>query len=198
MPLDPLNTTATSLSLLERVRHRDQDAWQRLVHIYGPLVSSWISKAGLDEASGADVAQEVWQAVASNLEKFRRSSESGTFRGWVWTITRNKMNDLYRKQRGLPLAAGGTAAHEMLQLLPETEPDDETGIHENVLVQRALELIRPDFEETSWQAFWRMVVDGQPAGDIAMELGLTANAVHQAKFRILKRLREEMDGLIET
>jgi RNA polymerase sigma-70 factor (ECF subfamily) len=42
-----------------------------------------------------------------------------------------------------------------------------------------------------------MTVDGVPAPEVAAELGMAANAVHQAKFRIVRRLREELGELVE-
>ncbi len=58
--------------------------------------------------------------------------------------------------------------------------------------RRALELIRSEFEERSWQAFCRVVVEGQSPADVAAALGMTRNAVYIAKARILRRLRETL------
>jgi RNA polymerase sigma-70 factor (ECF subfamily) len=182
--------------LLARARDRDTEAWRRLVQLYSPLVFFWARRAGLGDADAADVVQDVWLAVAAALERFRRDS-SGTFRGWLWTITRNKLHDHFRNRQAQPTAAGGTDAQHFLQTLSEQEPADETGVHEHALLHRALELIRPEFEERTWRAFWRMTVDGRPAAEVGPELGMTTNAVHQAKFRVLHRLREEMAGLLE-
>lgn len=190
-----VESPATSLSLLERVRARTPDSWERLVFIYNPLLLAWLRTASLDSSSATDVSQEVWLSVAKALGDFRRDQKSGTFRGWLWTITRNKLNDLFRCHN--PQAAGGTEAHRMFQELPEVEPADESGITENHILRRALELIRPDYDEKNWSAFWKMTIDGHSAAEVGQELGLTANAVHQAKFRILKRLRQEMAGLME-
>jgi len=60
---------------------------------------------------------------------------------------------------------------------------------------RALELIRAEFEDRTWQAFWRVTVDGQPTKDVAQELGVTPSAVRLAKSRVLRRLREELGDL---
>ncbi len=63
----------------------------------------------------------------------------------------------------------------------------------NFVLARALELVRGEFEVTTWQAFWRTTVDGQNPADVGRELGLSAGAVRQAKYRVLRRLRQEMD-----
>jgi len=195
LPSDP---GATSLSLLERARNREGDAWRRLVELYNPLVFAWARRSGLNDPDAADLVQEVWQAVTTALPRFRRDEHTGTFRGWLWTIARNKVNDLYRTQGGQPQAPGGTDARRILESFPDQEPEAESGVGENQLLHRALELIRQEFEERTWRAFWRMAVDGQAAADVGQELGMAANAVHQAKFRVLSRLRQEMAGLVNV
>jgi RNA polymerase sigma-70 factor (ECF subfamily) len=189
---------ATSLTLLDRVRAADPDAWRRLVHLYSPLIFSWARRAGLAEPDAADLVQDVWQSAAAALDRFRRDRDTGTFRGWLWTIARNKTRDHFRARQDEPAAAGGTDARRLLQAVPEQEPAGESDGDEHGLLHRALDLIRPEFEERTWQAFWRMTADGQRAADVGAELGLAANAVHQAKFRVLRRLRQEMAGLVDV
>jgi RNA polymerase sigma-70 factor (ECF subfamily) len=58
-------------------------------------------------------------------------------------------------------------------------------------------LIRADFEEHTWQAFWAVAVDGRPGTDVAAELGMTPGAVYVAKSRVLRRLREDLGELLE-
>lgn len=175
----------------------DAEGWRRLVHLYSPLVFFWARRAGLSDVDAADVVQEVWQSVAGAIARFRRDEQSGTFRGWLWTITRNKLHDHFRARDCRPEAAGGTNAREHLENIAEAEPVDETGYEEQSLLHRTLALIRGEFEERTWNAFWRMTVESRSAAEVGEELGLAANAVHQAKFRVLRRLREEMAGLVE-
>jgi RNA polymerase sigma-70 factor (ECF subfamily) len=186
----------TSLSLLQRLRDKDGDAWQRFVHLYGPLVYSWCRRFGVTGEEAADVVQETWTSVASALERFRRDATGGTFRGWLWSITRHKLCDRARTRKG-PDPVGGTTAQMLIQEIPEPEPLDEAGTETHQLLHRALKMIQPEFEERTWKAFWRTTVDGAVAADAGAELGLAANAVHQAKFRVLRRLRQEMAGLVD-
>lgn len=187
----------TSLSLLQRLCDRDGDAWRRFVHLYGPLVYSWCRRVGVVGEEAADVLQEVWAAVATSLERYHRGEGGGSFRGWLWSITRHKLIDRARHRQGKPDAMGGTTVHQMMQEIPEPEPVDESGSESHQLLHRALELIRPEFEERTWRVFWRTTVDGLSAADAGAEVGLAANAVYQARFRVLRRLRQEMAGLIE-
>lgn len=194
------SVSATSPSLLVRVVGRDPEAWTRLSRLYGPLVYQWARRCGLAEADAADVVQDVFAVLARRIGDFRRRGPADTFRGWLWTIARNKVRDLVRRSHDRAAADGGTAAYRRLQDLPDdaAEPwsnDDERSVTEQGVAVRALELIRTEFEPKTWQAFWMATVENQTAAEIAARLGLTKHAVHQAKYRVLRRLREELDGL---
>jgi RNA polymerase sigma-70 factor (ECF subfamily) len=60
-----------------------------------------------------------------------------------------------------------------------------------------LELMRNEFEEPTWRACFECTVNDRPAAEVARELGLSVNAVYVAKSRVLRRLRQELDGLWE-
>jgi RNA polymerase sigma-70 factor (ECF subfamily) len=195
----PETFSSTSLSLLERARANDSDAWRRLSRLYGPLVYRWARQAGLQESDAADLAQEVFGVVSTKIEGFRHDRPGDSFRGWLWGITSNKVKEFARRQAANPQAVGGTVAHIKLNELPEAPPeesqaedllDTSTG-----LMHRAVGLIRAEFEEKTWQAFWRATIDEQKAPDIAEELGMTPKAVRQAKYRVLRRLRLEIESL---
>jgi RNA polymerase sigma-70 factor (ECF subfamily) len=191
----------SSLSLLARVKANDAAAWDRLVGLYAPLVLAWCRRWDLQEQDAADVFQEVFRAVATHISQFHRDKPGDTFRGWLRTITSNKVRDHFRRLGREPQGAGGTDALSRLAQLPapaRTEdgaPDEAQA--DSGLFRRALELIRDQFEERTWQAFWRTAVDGRAPRDVAAELGMTAGAVRVAKSRVLQRLREELGDLID-
>jgi RNA polymerase sigma-70 factor (ECF subfamily) len=189
---------ATSLTLLERVKVRDQDAWRQLVQIYGPLVYQWCRRWQLSAEDVADIFQETFQAVAAQVGAFRRDRPGDSFRGWLWSITRHKVLDLFRKQGKQPLAAGGSDAQQRFLELPEPPPEADPSSNGDSVVHRALEQIRGEFQEQTWQAFWRATVEGHAPKDIAADLGVTPDAVRVAKSRVLRRLRQEMESFGEV
>jgi RNA polymerase sigma-70 factor (ECF subfamily) len=197
----PPPSSATSRSLLGRVKADDPAAWERLVALYGPLVVQWCRGWGLREQDAADVFQEVFQAVATHVAGFRKEREGDTFRGWLRAITRNKVRDHFRRRGRQPEGVGGTEAQDRLAELPAPVAPDEDGAaveeEERGLFRRALELIRQEFAERAWQAFWRTAVEGRAAAEVAAELSMSPGAVRVAKSRVLQRLREELGDLGE-
>jgi RNA polymerase sigma-70 factor (ECF subfamily) len=192
-------STATSLSLIERVKVNDAAAWDQLVNLYGPLVFHWCRSWDLQHQDTADVCQEVFQAVATHIGCFRKEKDGDTFRGWLRTITRNKIHDHFRRLGREPGGIGGTDAQTRFAELPAPapgEPDSAAGDDaERRLFFRVLELIHAEFEEKTWQAFWRSAVDGQAPKDVGADLAMSAGAVRVAKYRVLHRLREELGDL---
>jgi RNA polymerase sigma-70 factor (ECF subfamily) len=187
----------TSMSLLRRAVVREPDAWERIVNIYSPLVRHWCRQAGIPDHDIQDVSQNVFVAVSANLATFRADRPGTTFRAWMRGIARHKLQH-YFQDRGEP-AAGGTDAHMRLQEVPT--PPDELELSEAPadvagMFHRAVILVRDQFEERTWKAFWRVVIEDHSPAEVAADMGITANAVRQAKSRVLRRLKEEMGELI--
>ena len=108
------------------------------------------------------------------------------------------MADHFRKVQKEPPAAGGSNAYEQLQEREAWDSSSEDADESEAVQQlrlRALELVRGEFEERTWQMFWRVTVDGHSPKDVAQQMGISADAVRVAKWRVLRRLREELRDL---
>jgi len=192
---------STSSRLLARARSCDQDAWRRLVGLYGRLVLYWCAQAGLQRADRRDVFQEVFLAVAKYLEHFRGDRPKDTFRGWLRRVTQSKIVDYYRRHARQPTVTGGSEAYHTLLGIHEVdighEGDAGNLTESSLLVRQAMKRVREEFEDRTWQAFLRTAVDGICGAVVAEELGMTPVAIRQAKSRVLRRLRYELRGLID-
>ena len=188
-------SVSTSPSLLERARAHDKEAWTRLTKLYPPLVYGWSRQAGLQASDASDVAQEVFRAVFENIDRFSHDQQCSSFRGWLWTIARNQVRLHFRRRNARVDVTGGTDHWQGLEQYPdllESDREPSSRDQENSLLHRALELIRGDFADKTWQAFWRLTVENQSAGEIASDLGMNPKSVRQAKYRVLTRLRQEL------
>jgi RNA polymerase sigma-70 factor (ECF subfamily) len=185
--------TKTPTSLLDRLRQPfEAEAWARFVSLYAPLIYSWCRRVGLQEQDAADLVQEVFVTLLDVVPTFNYDRQQ-SFRGWLRTITLNKCRNLQKKWGR--------------QFVPASELDHAPGAddleaaweaeYQQHLVARALRIMRADFEEKTWKACWEMVVAGRPAADVAAALGLTVGAVYAAKFRVLDRLRHELQGMLD-
>ena len=188
----------TSPSLLVRIRDMDDvAAWNQFVDIYAPLIHDYGRKRGLQDADAADLAQEVLQAVAKSVKRFEYDTKRGSFRGWLLTITRNKLIDLVERlrkpQNGRPsidLPIDQIAALADDEALWERQ-------HQWWLIHWAAEKVRDEFETKTWRAFMMTSVEQATAAEAAKQVGISVGAVYIAKSRVLARVKQliqEVEG----
>lgn len=192
----------TRLSLLVRVQDpRNSDAWGEFLDIYEPMIYRVARRRGLQDADARDVTQEVLASVANALSEWKAEGP-GTFRGWLYRIARNRAINVLVRQSRHPRATGDSHVRHMLE--------DQSGDAADQLIEeeyrrqlfrQAAGVIRCEFTESTWLAFWRTSVEGRPVRSVASELGMSVGAVYTARSRVLARLKstvEEHEERAET
>lgn len=186
---------STPASLLEQLRHStDPRAWRRFVDLYSPLLFFWAGKMGLHGQNAADLVQEVFLVLVNRLPEFRYNP-SQSFRSWLRTILVNKWRA--SRRRALERQPPGALPADLAAAGPDFADLFDEDEHRRYLIQRAVQLLHSDFQPTTWKAFWEWVVNGRSPAEVAAELGITIAAVYLAKARVLRRLREELAGLVD-
>ena len=200
-PVRSVAETSTSRSLLVQLKEGQAAAWERLTSLYAPLVYHWCRAMRLPEQDMPDVFQQVFQSVASHIEGFHKDRPGDTFRHWLRTITRNKVRDHFRRNARQAQAAGGTDAQIYFSQLAAPPADPEVADEHDAraeegeirqLLRGALEQIRDQVHPQTWQAFWKVVVEGKTPEEVGEELGMRPGTVRVAKSRVLSRLRSEL------
>ncbi len=191
----------TQPSLLVRLQNAgDELTWSQFVDLYGPLVYQYLRKQGLQDADVADLTQDVLRQVSGAVKTFEYDPRKGTFRGWLFTVVRNRLRTFWQREVGRAQGEGGSAAFEKIQAIAGDAPEPAAewdAAFERQLFHYAAEIIRPDFSDATWQAFWRTAVDGDSGRDVAAQLNLTPAAVYLARSRVMGRLKEQIRVLTE-
>ena len=190
----------TSSSLLIRIRDpQDVAAWNLFVDIYAPFIHDYGRRRGFQDTDAADLAQDVLLAVAKSADRFDYDAMKGSFRGWLLTITRNKMCDLIERNRRQERESGN---YRVAQAIHEraTTSDDEAmweRQHQWWLVHWAAEQIRDEFESKTWRAFIMTSTDQLNPAEVGSRLQMSVGAVYIAKHRVLARIKQviqEVEG----
>ncbi len=191
----------TPLSLLDRVRSNGQPVdWDRLVQLYTPLLRSWLQRHPLQGADVDDLLQDILSVMVQKLPQFAHPGNAGAFRSWLRAILVYRLRWHWRERLRKPARIGQEDAEQFLARLERADGDlarHWDAEHDRHVVTRLLELIRPEFTESTWRAFQGYVIEERPLAEVAAELGLTPNAVYIARTRVFRRLREEASGLID-
>jgi RNA polymerase sigma factor (sigma-70 family) len=196
MPVD--DSPLTRASLLVQLRDgSNQAAWREFVKLYGPVVYGFARKRGLQDADAADLMQDVMRSVSAAIVRLDYDRNQGTFRGWLFTISRNKIFNFLSARRIRPQGSGDSGTNRLLDAHPDDhESADAWEIeYQRRLASLAMERIQSEFQEKSWKAFWLTAVEGQAAGEVSKQLGLSAGAIYVAKSRVLARLKEEVEAM---
>jgi RNA polymerase sigma-70 factor (ECF subfamily) len=189
-------TPATRFSLLARLNNPlDGQAWREFTDIYEPLIQRLLRRRGLQDADVADVTQEVFQAVARAIERQMFDPARGSFRAWLFRIAHNLMVNYLVSQRHHPRGTGDTDMQVLLEARPAEAGEDSALFeteYQRQLLAWAMEQVRHEFTELSWQAFWQTAVEGRAAKEVADALATSVGVVYSFKSRIMARLRQKI------
>jgi RNA polymerase sigma-70 factor (ECF subfamily) len=189
---------ATRHSLIVQLRAQSGDAWAQLLKIYEAAIYRFCLARGLQPADACDATQEVFAALHQRIDSWDSDPARGSFRGWMFRVARNiaadKVADRARQARTTDQDRGGAALAE----LAETAEHERTAFvreYRRALLRWAVEEIRPEVNDVSWQAFHMTAIDGVDAGEVASRLGVSVGTVYTAKCRVVAKIREKIARL---
>lgn len=191
----------TSLSLLCQLKQApDPQTWQRLLELYAPLLRRWLTQYEVQPNDIDDLVQEVLMTVSSELPSFDHNGRPGAFRSWLRTTLVHRLRNHWRARGRRPQAGGSDIDRRLAEL-----DDPGTALtqiwnrqHDRHVLSKLLEKIEPDFSKNTWKAFSLTALEGEKPNEVAEQLEISVNAVFIAKSRVLSRLRQEADGLVES
>ncbi len=188
----------TRASLLVQIRDgANHGAWQEFMKLYSPVVYGFARKRGLQDADAADLMQDVMRSVSSAIGRLDYDRKQGSFRGWLFTITRNKVFNFFSARKIRPQGSGDSSTNRILEEQPDSgDGSDEWELeYQKRLASLAMERVKHEFQPNTWQAFWLTAVEGVAAAEAARQVGISPGAVYVAKSRILARLKEEVESM---
>lgn len=189
----------TRASLLIQIRDGSNHvAWQEFVNLYGPVVYGFARRRGLQDADAADLMQDVLRSVSSAISRLDYDRKQGTFRGWLFTITRNKVFNFLSSRRIRPQGSGDSTTNRLLAEEPDGSSDGQDAWeleYQRQLASLAMERVKVEFQDNTWRAFWLTAVEGVSAADAGNQVKMSPGAIYVAKSRVLARLREEVEAI---
>jgi len=188
----------TRASLLIQIRDgSNQAAWQEFVNLYGSVIYGFARKRGLQDADAADLMQDVLRSVSSAIGRLDYDRNQGTFRGWLFTITRNKVFNFLAARRIRPQGSGDTTTNRLLAEEPAANDASDSWelAYQRRLASLAMERVKGEFHENTWRAFWLTAVEGIAAAEVAPQVAMSPGAIYVAKSRVLARLKDEVEAM---
>lgn len=190
----------TATTLIDQLKAGNEASWSYFLFAYRPLIESWAVQAGADPSDATDIAQDVASNVVRGIQKFDKRGQTGSFRKWLKVITQRRAIDFLRKRGRTLQADGGTDANDKLQQLPDPTTDDLThsvAVDERiVLVRQAMAYFKSKVKPQTYEAFQRVVIEGQDPQQVAKDLKVNIAVVYKSSSRMLARLRKVLSDEI--
>lgn len=118
----PPDRDVDDATLVARCCAGDEAAWSALVHRYQRLVHAIVHRAGLDEHTGADVFQVVFERLLAHLPQLRQPDR---LQAWVVTTAkREALAHVARAQRHRSIDAEGEDSPVMALADAAALPDE--------------------------------------------------------------------------
>ena len=181
---------------------KDQRSWDEFYRTYWRLIYSVAVKAGLREDEAWDVVQETVLTIAKQSLRNAYDPERGSFKMWLWNVTRWRINDQFRQRGKAPLPATdgenpNQPAREPVDNVPDTSGNNFSEIwerewQENVM-KAALERVKMRVSPRQFQIFECNVLQGMNATDVRRLLGVSMTQVYLAKHRVGSVLKKEIE-----
>lgn len=202
MGTSPKQPVATSTSLIFRLQQNDQDAWARLEFLYRRLVFYWCEKRNVPTNDWDDICQSVFQIVHRYIGEFVRMEGKASFRPWLRSITMTRISEYRKGLKGVPALLADTSIDLVRKSfvipppLPGEEKEEEK--EKQMTFNRVLEIQKSTVEPQTWEAFYLTAVAQMDSFTVAEMLGMTPANVRKAKANVLRKLREEFEGFLES
>ncbi len=184
---------STHVSLLARLKEQgDATAWAEFDDRYRELLFRFARTRGLQPADADDVTQEVLAAAHEALPEFDYDPARGRFRGWLRTAVVRAVGKRLRPGADA-LARPGTEPFDEGARAVDPDLDHDFEIEwRHYHLRLATAKVRLEFNARDLAAFEACALEGRAAAEVATALGMSVDSVHQAKSRILRRVREHV------
>ena len=190
-----MDLPSTHASLFSDLRedHRRDETWAVFHSRYHRVILRWCARRGLPWDAAEDLTQDVLLKLFQRLPEYRHDPARGQFRGWLKAVVNNALTDFWR--RAGSAAVGGTAflARAADLASPEAAVELSTAIegHARATAEAVVGRVRARLKETTWEAFYQVMVEGRPGAEVAAGLNLSVASVYKATYRVKQMLLEE-------
>jgi RNA polymerase sigma-70 factor (ECF subfamily) len=196
--MEPVETPITLLEKL-RLPTPPPESWQRFTELFTPFLYDCVRRLAVPEEEVAEVVQEVFLVLLRGLGRCGYDRQRGRFRNWLRAVTLNKWREMQRRElrrrqheitgQDLEQLHEATAVHQNNDFWDEVYPRQ--------VIQQALLLVQNKVSTKIWRAFEENTLRGRPTDEVAAELDTTPNAIWIARCRVLKHLRDLLDGFLD-
>jgi RNA polymerase sigma factor (sigma-70 family) len=182
----------TNTAILARLEtFSDEVAWASLVAHFDAPLTRYVQRSGLAADKVQDVVQETLIAFAMAYRRGAYDRARGRLSAWLFGIARHELASARRKAALDPVLALDS---QQVRDLPDVHGNACEAIWEEewrrAITERCIARARRELEPATWECFALQVFEGRGAEEVAARMNLSHARVHDAKYRVTRRLRQ--------
>jgi len=191
---------ATRRSLLIRLRNwNDNESWRFFFETYWRLIYNTARRAGMQDVEAQDIVQETVISVLKSISGFNYDPNNGSFKAWLLTLTRRRINDRFRQVRRNFLKQS-EAENADGRVNVEEIPDPSIAEIETVwdqewernLWEAALDRVKAAVEPKHYQIFDLLIFQNWTPAEVVKVMHVKNSFVRLVKHRLQERLKIEV------
>jgi RNA polymerase sigma factor (sigma-70 family) len=162
-----------------------------------PRLRSFIRKRVLDNGDAEDVLQDVFYEL---IEAYRLMKPIEQVTAWLYRVARNRITDLFRKQKPVSLSepiADADEAWSLEDLLPSPEAGPDALYARNLLFELMDEALE-ELPASQREVFIGHELLGRSFKEIADETGVPVNTLLSRKRYAVLHLRKRLQEMNES
>lgn len=168
----------------------------KIVNSYGKLLKGFIRKRVRSEEDAEDILQDVYYQL-SQADQIMKPIEQ--ISAWLFTVARNRITDLYRKNRPSLLSeiyGEDNELAEFANLLLENDEEPETEYLKNMIWEE-LDNALHELPEEQRFAFEMNEINGIPFKELSTQTGDSVNTLISRKRYAVLFLRQRLQNLYD-
>ena len=188
----------TRHSLIARLKDpQNHSAWTEFVCVYEPFLLRLVKKQGTPDQHAADVTQQLLLTIAKSVDRWRPDGKVASFRRWLGCVARNVVIKFMTRERKQIAGRGGSEFLVQLEgITDDSIAAEQIRQYQHELILWAAELVRVEFRENSWRAFWETEIEGRSVADVSLELGVSTGSVYMSRSRVFARIRNRIEEVL--
>ena len=185
------------------------NSWRHIYDHFAQAIIAYARRQGLNDHSAEDVLQEVMTTLirCQHGQSAGYDPNKGSFQGWLWTVIRNRVHSIRRKDRKEEVAApfadtaSGQRRVHSLPDVPQPPPDFaqmEEDEWQHALLAAAMRKMQERVTPKNFTIYTALLKKKAAPEELASTYGMKTNAIYALKHRCEEMLLVEARALREA